>query len=140
MRQQNFTWTAVAHTTPYISAINTGLNVGLVGVETWTLREMLLDAHGNLLWSKVYNYAPAGQTGALLRTYTNSYLATEPYTSRYIYNRLLSSTVAGGASNVTLVQNVYDNYYPFPLTDLTNPAPRQHDASYNHCCPRQAQI
>src|SRR5205814_1512383 len=62
------------------------------------------------------------------RTYTNSYLTGSNYTtSRYIYNRLLTSTVQGpgGTPSVTLVTNVYDG------TALTNVATiKEHDPVY----------
>ena len=48
--------------------------------------------------------------GSLARTYTNTYLAGTNYTSRYILNRLLASTVTDGTNTATLVSNTYDQY------------------------------
>ena len=43
-----------------------------------------------------------------MRTYTNTYLADSAYTSLYIRNRLLSSTLSDGTNTTTLVSNTYD--------------------------------
>ncbi len=46
--------------------------------------------------------------GSLARTYTNTYLGGSNYTSLYIFNRLLTSTVTDGTNTATLVSNTYD--------------------------------
>jgi hypothetical protein len=55
--------------------------------------EQALDRWGNVLWSKQYDYVAVGQNPTLRRTYNNAYLATSPYTARYIFNRLVSTTL-----------------------------------------------
>ena len=84
--------------------------------------EQTLDVYGNLTQSKVYDY---GNLTTPARTYNHTYLATTNYTSRYIYNRLLTSTVTpAGGSALTLGSNSYDQ---FALTDRTGL--REHDTT-----------
>jgi hypothetical protein len=59
------------------------------------------------------------------RTYTNTYVTNGNYTSRYIRNRLLTSTLTANGQTIQLVSNAYDNSN---LTDLPNV--REHDAGY----------
>ena len=75
-----------------------------------------------------YDYAAGSQPGPLLRSYSNTYLTSSNYTSRYMFNRLQSSSVSIGSTNATLVSNGYDQS---SLTDIINPVPREHDATYN---------
>jgi RHS repeat-associated protein len=68
--------------------------------------DQVMDQYGNVTQTKLYAYnnlvTPA-------KTYTNTYLSDPNYTSLYIYNRLVSSTVTDASGNTTtLVTNVYD--------------------------------
>jgi RHS repeat-associated protein len=96
-----------------------------------------LDQYGNLLTMQVYNFGTgAGNIGSLARTYTNTYLGGSNYTSLYIVNRLLTSTVTDGTNTATLVTNTYDT--TMTGTDSTytcNPAGYgpylcEHDSTY----------
>ncbi len=87
--------------------------------------EQTRDAYGNVTQTKVYNY---GNLTTPARTYTNSYLTDANYTSRYIRNRLVSSTVTDGSVTTTLVSNLYDGGCPYvSLAAMTNA--REHDDS-----------
>jgi YD repeat-containing protein len=52
---------------------------------------------------------PGPERPAQYKTYTNSYLSDGAYTSRYVRNRLLTSTMTDGTSTVTLATNSYDS-------------------------------
>ncbi len=64
--------------------------------------------------------------GSLARTYTNTYLNSTNYLSRYIYNRLAGTTVTDGTNTATLVNNGYDTYSLTNVTGMT-----QHDSTFN---------
>jgi len=81
-----------------------------------------LDQYGNLTQMQVFNF---GNLSTPARTYTNNYLNSSNYTSRYIFNRLTSSTVTDGTNSATLVSNSYDG------TSLTNvTGMNEHDSNY----------
>ena len=101
-RQQSFTWAQDAAGTRYIAAALTTLEDG-----TQSKTEQTLDVRGNVLLTQVYDY---GNLATPARTYYNVYLTDANYTSRYIFNRLLTATVTSGGQTATLVQNVYDRY------------------------------
>jgi len=83
--------------------------------------EQTLYAYGNLTQSKVYHF---GNFVTPARTFTNTFLSGTNYTSRHIYNRLVSSSVTDGVNNVTLATNSYDQ------TALTNRTGlREHDSA-----------
>src|SRR5260370_39198128 len=54
---------------------------------------------------KIYNF---GNLSTPVRTYTNTYLTSSSYTSRYMFNRLRTSTVTDGTNTTTLSQVYYD--------------------------------
>jgi hypothetical protein len=83
--------------------------------------------------SKVFDWGPGGTLGPLISTTTNTYMTDSNYTSRYIFNRLVSSQVSSGANSVYTVYNSYDqyNYQGGALTDLTNPVPRASGVTQN---------
>jgi len=116
IRRHNYTWVQDAAGSPYISTVLTTLDVG-AGYQKQTKTEQTLDTHGNVLETKIYDYnslvTPA-------RTYTNTYLTNTNYTSRHIWNRLVSSTVTGGGQAATLVTNTYDTGQ---LVDLPSAPP-----------------
>jgi hypothetical protein len=67
-----------------------------------------LDQYGNVTLMQMYGYGPVNGNLPLLRTYTNTYLSTSAYTSLYIFNRLLTSTVTDGTHTDSLASNTYD--------------------------------
>ena len=79
--------------------------------------DQTLDPYGNLTQLVVKNFG-SGAPGSVARTYHNTYLGGTNYTSRYIFNRLLTSTVTDGTNTATLVSNTYDQYL---LTNVTTP-------------------
>jgi YD repeat-containing protein len=88
------------------------------------------DGYGNVTSTTVYDYGNQST-----RSYTNTYLYQNNtnYISRYIYDRLLSSTLASASLNITLVSNIYDAYggaYGNPPT-ITSPggSPREWDVA-----------
>ena len=107
---------------PYVSQVQTTLNPSSINGRT-SKTEQLLDVYGNVSWTKLYDY---GNLTTPVRTYTNTYLADPAYTSLYIRNRLLTSTLNDGTNTTTLVSNTYDTT---ALTDA--PGLRGHDPTYN---------
>ncbi len=107
----NFTWVQTPTSlNPYIGTTVTKLNPN-VYYETDKQTTQTLDQYGNLLTMQVYNFGVGGGgVGSLARTYTNTYLGGSNYTSRYILNRLLTSTVTDGTNTATLASNTYDQY------------------------------
>jgi hypothetical protein len=97
-----------------------------------------VDTHGNVVQSKIYDYAAGNNPGALLRTYTNTYITDSNYTSRYIFNRLSYTTFSDrGGTPLTLAANWYDQA---SLTDITSPVPRQHDTAYGASFPYRGNL
>ncbi|MBL8241703.1 MAG: hypothetical protein JNM66_30030, partial [Bryobacterales bacterium] len=107
MRVTQATWATTANGNPYISRTDETVGTTVARVE------QTLNDHGNLTERKQYGYFATGGTAPLVRTFTYTYLATSPYTSRHIWNRPLAVTVVKpGGSPVTLSSNTYD-IYPF---------------------------
>jgi RHS repeat-associated protein len=129
-RREEYTWDRdPVGLNPYIASVTTKMDSGAAPpvqpVQSKT--EQALDRWGNVLWSKQYDYVAVGQNPTLRRTYNNAYLATSPYTSRYIFNRLLSTTVTDattGQPQITLVSNTYD-----AGTLTTRTGLREHDSA-----------
>jgi RHS repeat-associated protein len=106
----------------YTSGILTTLDPGQ-SYQQQSQSTQVLDAHGNVTQSKIYNY---GNLSSPARTYTNTYLTSTNYTSLHIWNRLLTSAVTDGTNNVTLATNTYDGG---TLTNIASlPA---HDPTYS---------
>ncbi len=86
-----------------------------------------VDQYGNLTQMQIYGYGPpGGGSGSLARTYTNTYQTNSNYTSRYIFNRLLTSTLTDGTHTTTLASNTYDGSGYADVPNIT-----AHDSSYN---------
>jgi RHS repeat-associated protein len=117
----NFTWAQTPTSlNPYIGTTVTKLNPGQT-YEYDKQTTQTLDQYGNLLTMQAYNFGN-GSVGSLARTYTNTYLGGTNYTSRYIFNRLLTSTVTDGTNTATLASNVYDGTTPYcPTPGPGNP-------------------
>jgi len=118
-RRQDFTYSQDSAGNGYLSAVTTTLD----GQKT-TKTEQALDTHGNLLWTRVYDY---GNLSTPARTYTNTYLTGSEYVSRHIWNRLTSSSVSAGSTNATLVTSVYDAWSPM----ADRPGLAAHDPTYS---------
>ncbi|HTS46968.1 MAG TPA: RHS repeat-associated core domain-containing protein [Bryobacteraceae bacterium] len=132
-----YTWTTDSAGNPYISEIVTqeayNTSNAILKVTTQTL-----DQYGNVTQMQLYNYGPpgTGQGGSLARTYTNTYLTNNSnYTSRYIFNRLSTSTVTDGTHTTTLASNTYDGS---GYTDV--PGITMHDANYNTSFPYRGNV
>jgi hypothetical protein len=91
---------------PYVGAVLSTVDVGTAN-EKQSKVEQTLDAYGNLTQRKAYDY---GNLTTPARVWDNVYLSTSAYTSRFIRNRMTSSTVTAGGSTVTLATAAYDNY------------------------------
>ena len=115
--QDDLTWTQQADAVFWHVSSTVSTMDGQVKKQT----AQTMDSHGNLLTMKVWDYiAAAGTFGATAsRVYTNTFLNNSNYTSRYIYNRLLTSTVTDGTRTVTLANNTYDNAAACPATRIT---------------------
>ena len=126
-KYQGFTWSQDANGTPYLSATDIPLDSNTANSATMRT-EQTVDTHGNVVQTKVYDYAPGGNPGPLLRTTTNDYMGGTNYNSRYIFNRLHATSVANGSGQgAMVVTNTYDQYALMPDT----PGVRQHDSAYN---------
>ncbi len=123
VRRRAYTWTQGPAEDPYISGVLVTVDPG-AAYQKQSQTTQVLDAYGNVTQTKLYDY-PSLTTPA--RTYTNTYVS---YSSRYVHNRLLTSTVSDGTNTTTLVSNTYDSYsYPSGLTAVTGV--REHDSTYN---------
>jgi len=121
-RHDDYTWTTDAAGNRYISAVLTTEDMGNP-TQVQKKTEQTRDIYGNVTQTKIYNY---GNLTTPARTYTNTYLTGANYTSRYIFNRLASSTVTDGSVTTTLASNLFDGGCPLAsLTAMTNA--RQHD-------------
>jgi hypothetical protein len=76
----------------------------IVSKSSSTTGPQVTDSNGNVTQAVTY---PFNHTSSPLRTYNSVYLATSPYASKYILNRMLSVTVAMSGTTKTLVQNYY---------------------------------
>jgi RHS repeat-associated protein len=99
-----YTWTSDTAGNPYVANV-------ITNQDPWTnpaLKrvDQTLDTLGNVLQTKLYDW---NNVSTPARTNTNTYLSGSNYTSRYIYNRLSSSTVTNGTATSTLVTNTYDS-------------------------------
>jgi YD repeat-containing protein len=122
LRQLNYTWTQDSTGNNYISRtqeISDPSQSYAVTKQT----DQTLDQYGNVTQSKLYNYS---NLTTPTKTYTNTYLTGSNYSSRYIFNRPLTSTVTDGTNTLTLASNTYD---VGSLADA--PGITQHDANYN---------
>jgi YD repeat-containing protein len=92
-------------------------------VHEWGQAEQDVDGNGNVTAQRLYD---RNNPSSLLRTYTNTFVSDSNYTSRYIGNRLLTSTLAGGGATVTLASNAHDEGCSGPVPSDV----REHDSSY----------
>ncbi|MBI2685178.1 MAG: RHS repeat-associated core domain-containing protein [Acidobacteria bacterium] len=136
-RSNTLTWAQTANGNPYISASEEVIDPAVSGVAKASRVEQTVDDHGNMTQKKQYGYFTPGGTAPLIRTYTYNYMTGGTYanyTSRHIWNRLLTATVQKpGGAVITLVTNLYDIYPYGAAPGVAFPALlRQHDdANYN---------
>jgi len=91
-----------------------------------------LDPGGNGNVTQTQQYA-WGNFTTPARTITNTYLTNNTnYTSRFIFNRLLTSTVTDGTNTATLVTNSYDGSGVTTLTGLHEHDDANYPASFNY--------
>ncbi|HTR35829.1 MAG TPA: RHS repeat-associated core domain-containing protein [Bryobacteraceae bacterium] len=122
LSHRDFTWAQTATTlNPYIGTTLTTLDPGQ-SYQAQKQTTQTLDQYGNLTQAKVYDF---GNLSTPARTYTNTYLTGSQYSSRYILNRLTSSSVSDGTNSATLVSNGYDGN---TLTNVTGMY--EHDTNY----------
>ncbi len=101
--QNDFTWIPDANGNFYVGTTLNTYNPGSTQVVSQT--NQTVDVYGNVTQVKKFNF---GNLTTPARTYNYSYLNSSNYTSRYIYNRLVSATVTDGTNTVTLASNTYD--------------------------------
>jgi hypothetical protein len=108
VRVQNYTYLQDAAGNPYVNSVTTTQDPGL---STQIKKEttQTLDTHGNVTAMQLYDW---GNLATPARTYANTYLNNTNYSSRYIFNRLLTSTLTSVTPNVVLVSNTYDGGTP----------------------------
>src|SRR5581483_6222819 len=117
--QMNYSWSQTPTSlNPYISTSTTHLDPGQT-YEADKKTTQTLDQYGNLTQMQVYNFGTGTNVGPLARTYTNTYLTGANYSSRYIFNRLLTSTVTDGTNSTTLASNTYDTNMSSTNSTLT---------------------
>jgi RHS repeat-associated protein len=125
----DFTWAQTPTSlNPYIGTTVTRLDPGTNEVDKQSVQT--LDQYGNLTQLQQYNFG-AGAPGSLARTYNNTFLSTSGYTSRYIYNRLKTSTVTDGTNSTTLVSNTYDDFAVTSVTGLHEHDDTNYPATFN---------
>lgn len=130
LRESTMTWQRTANLNPYITATVETMDPGQSYAQSSKVEQTLND-HGNLTERKQYGYYAPGGTPPLARTFTYAYLATSNYTSRHIWNRLLTaSVVKPGGTAISLVSNNYDGYTAGSVNAVSNPSVlRQHDTA-----------
>lgn len=97
-------WALSSSNQPYLSETTTGLDPNTPDQKT-SKTQQAVDGYGNLLWQKIYDYDSLTTPA---RTYQNTYLTDSNYTSRYVRNRSLSSTLTSASGTRTLVSRRYD--------------------------------
>jgi YD repeat-containing protein len=124
--QDTYTWAADPAGRPYLGTDVATVDPGQpYAVQKQTVQTP--DAYGNITQTQAWDYIPATQSfgSSPTRTTTNTYLTNSNYTSAYIYNRLVTSTVTSGSNTAYLASNSYDGS---ALTNVTNMP--EHDSAY----------
>jgi RHS repeat-associated protein len=117
LRDRGYGWAQDATGNAYLSQVAIYQDPE-TSYEKVSFTTQILDTHGNVIRQDIYDY-PNQTTPA--RTYLYTYLTNANYTSRHIWNRLVSAT----ANGTTLVTNTYDGS---TLTDRTELS--EHDLDY----------
>ena len=133
--ESDYTWTQDSTSNSYIANVNATLDPGQSYVAQNSYGQGL-DVYGNVGGVYVNNYS---STGGGYHFAGYSYLTNSNYTSRYIFNRLISSYVYDGVVPINTATIAYDCAY---LSDYANggyntcvgssqsPAPREWDGNY----------
>ncbi len=121
-RDDVYTWETDGNGNSYVGTLATTLNQGSSYAST-TQTQQTQDGYGNVSATTVYDYGNLST-----RAYGNTYLYKNNtnYSSRYIYDRLLTSILTSVTPNVTLVSNTYDGGTLSP----TYSGPYEWDAAY----------
>ncbi len=107
LQSDSYTWSQTPTSlNPYISAKTSAMNPGGSNAQS-ALSTQTLDQYGNATGAVTYPY---NNTTTPLRTYASSYLNSSTYTSHYIFDRLVTTTMTTGGVMKTLVTNTYDAY------------------------------
>jgi RHS repeat-associated protein len=114
--QNDFIWNQDSVGNLYIGTTLTTLDPGQ-SYQAQKKSEQNVDVNGNVLNVFQYDY---NSLTTPARIYTYNYLNGSAYTSRYIYNRLTSATVAIGGQIVTLATNTYDQGSQTSTPGVTN--------------------
>ena len=131
IRSSAATWAQTPSGNPYISENVEVMDVNSTSVARASKTEQTIDDHGDLTWRKQYGYYTPGGAAPLVRTFSYAYLGSSAYTSRHIWNRLLTVTVQKpGGSLITLATSLYDLYPYGAAPQVAFPALlRQHDTA-----------
>ncbi len=121
LRQTDYIWAQDTTGNNYLSRVANVSDPGQSYAVTKQV-DQTLDPYGNVIQTKLYGFSDLVNPA---KTYTNTYLTTSTYTSRYLFDRLVSSTVTDGSNTLTLVTNTYD---ATALTDT--PGISRHDSAY----------
>jgi len=98
----DYTWVQDSAGNPYLgTTIATLENEPGQSVPILKKTTQTLDSHGNVTQVKLWDYYTGTPPTSPARTYTNTYLTDNgpcTYSSLYIFNRLLSSTLTDGTN------------------------------------------
>jgi len=124
VRDEFYTWVQDSPGDAYLGTLETVLDEGQTYART-TQTVQTQDSYGNVSTSQVYDY---GNLSTPARKYSNTYLyqGNTNYSSRYIYNRLLTSTLTSVSPNIVLAQNAYDG----AVISAPSGIPREWDGNY----------
>ncbi len=123
----DYTWVQDSAGNPYLGTTVTTLDP----TQSYAISKkttQTLDAHGNATQMELWDYYTGTPPTNPARTYTNTYRTDNgacTYSSLYIFNRLLSSTLTDGTNTSTLVTNQYSSNIPADA-----PGIREHDPNY----------
>lgn len=125
-QRQDYTWVQDSAGNPYVRDVVTTVDPG-TPQSSQVRKSQWRDANGNVTRSEVTDWNDVVNP---IRSVDYTYLSTSAYTSRFIYDRLLTATATGGSQTVQVVQNTYDQY---PQNTLIAAGPMlEHDSSTYH--------
>ena len=105
LKSDIYTWSQTpTSNNPYISTKVAAMNPGGSNAQSTTTTQTE-DQYGNVTQAVIYPY---NSTTTPLKTYANVYLNSSTYTTNYIFNRLLTTTLTMGSTVKTLINNYYD--------------------------------
>lgn len=123
--QINYFWSVDATGNPYIGRTQDISDPGQ-SYSVTKQTDQTIDQYGSVTETMLYSY---DNLSAPAKMYTNTYLgrdaSSSDYASRYIFNRLMSSSVSNGTITLPLVVNSFDEAPPVDAVGVT-----QHDANY----------